>query len=177
MPRSTPDLPSLAASEVAGFWTAGDVAEGMLRLLTLQDREAYARLVAGEQVTGSVRHVLDEDVPAYAWMTVQLERLGWQVDGAPVWAWQRVRFEELSQTWPDGAAADIVVVVLDVPRERAVLSAFAPWQELVDEDSAGGPSPDWDRCLDLDAHPHSAIQATMPFIDPGDVVRACRLHL
>ncbi|QWC86552.1 DUF3841 domain-containing protein [Nocardioidaceae bacterium] len=169
-------LPPLAPAEVEDFWRAGDSPTGMIRLLTVQAADAARALAAGERLTGSARHVTDRDVAAYAWMSVQLERLGWEVVDAPIWAWARVRFEELVAHWPSGTLDDVVVMVLDVPLGRTLLSAFDPWQELLDEGAEGTPNRRWARCLDIDAFPRSALQATLPFVDPDDVVRACRLR-
>lgn len=170
------DLPVLEPSEIASYWHEGEPPAGELRLLTVQDTAAWATLGAGELLRGSPGHVDDRDVPAYAWMVVQLERQGWDVVGAPVWGWCRMDFPRLVQDWPEGAERDIVVIVADVPEERALVSAFDPWHELVDELDEN-PNADWERCLDLDAYPDSPLQAVVPFLEIGDVVKACRLRL
>ena len=170
-------LPELTSAQLQEFWDPSDCPPHMIRLLTVQAVSACRRLAAGERLTGSVSHVPDDDIPAYSWMSVQVERLGWEVVGAPVWAWARVDFEGLVSVWPSGAADDVVVLVIEVPLGRTVLSAFDPWQELLDEGAAGTPSSRWAHCLDIADFPRSALQAVLPFIEAQDVVRACRLRV
>ena len=170
-------LPELASGRLDEFWDADDCPAGRIRLLTVQAVSACRQLAAGERLTGSASHVHDRDVAAYAWISVQLERLGWEVQDAPIWAWARVEFEELVSGWPPGAADDVVALVIDVPLERVLLSAFDPWQELLDEGAEGTPNSRWARCLEIGEFPESALQATLPFLEPNDVVRACRLRV
>lgn len=170
-------LPELTSGELDDFWAAGDSPAGMIRLLTVQATSACRSLADGQRLTGSARHVHDGDVAAYAWMSVQLERLGWEIQDAPIWAWARVNFEALAALWPSGAVDDVVALVVDVPLGRVLLSAFEPWQELLDEGAEGTPNRRWARCLDIAAFPRSALQATLPFLELDDVVRACRLRV
>lgn len=119
---------------------------------------------------------------AYRWMAQRMAERGIDCgDGPPIWAWHSGRgwpgeptVEVAISLLGDARVAEgMVLLELEVPAERVLLSHYGPWNELLDaamgsEDEPDTSGRDWLWMFDLGAE--------KPYQDEG-LVQACLPHL
>lgn len=157
------------------------VADGVVRVWSVQTRDVLDSLAAGRVWRPDVRHVCAAWRPAYRWMAHQLAaRVGAPADGAqaPVWVWCQWRGANRRRPdlrsrghLPSGTAG--VRLELDIEPERLLCSDFELWHYVLNgwhlpasraEERAFDARPDprrreasWQRVFDLDwRHPRYA---------------------
>ncbi len=152
-------------------WSGPTPPPGMVRMLTVQKVAAYEEMLSTGRLLGGGQWVREEYERAYAWMA---GRLMHGQNASAVWGWARVDLPGLTRSWPSEVAGNVVVLIVEVPASRTLISAFEPWQELLEHH--GEPDESWSVCLEVERFPHSRLQVVTPYVDLEEIVAAYRLR-
>lgn len=95
-----------------------------MRLYSLQMHEWTVALMADGVIYGDRKRVLSAWLSSYAWMRDQMsQRLAGFSGQYPVWAWKSIPYLLEGDKW--------LVVELDVPDSRVLLSDFPMWDSML----------------------------------------------
>jgi hypothetical protein len=112
----------------------------LVRLLTVQDAAHWRRARQTRVLTGgSGSHVDIDWLPAYDWMRGQMRRRLPSFSGDyPVWAWPDTTPEEVRSRggWGNGGE-EMVLLTLEVPASRVLLSDFLAWHSVLNHTAIG----------------------------------------
>jgi len=105
-----------------------------MRLWTIQDQPAYARLTTKGELYGDWRRVDSQCFkPAYKWLCTQMETRGIALKGRPpVWAWNHkpdMRISAHQYRGPHG----VVLLELEVPNDLVLLSNYDAWHCVLND--------------------------------------------
>lgn len=98
-----------------------------IRLYSLQHKKAWYTLQRSGVLTIENENLIEPDfLPAYRWMIGQMAKRIPNFSGHyPVWGWLRKGYRTNAQKWDE--PQNLVLLTMEVPRERVLLSDFGVW--------------------------------------------------
>ena len=117
-----------------------------MKLWSIQHQQLAEMAQRKRVVASSWKHVQEDWRPAYRWMQQAMKARGLETKAPPIWAWhscgawQRPPDADDILLFLGEMRPSLVMLTLEVPETRALLTRYGPWNELL-EASLGGKEP------------------------------------